>query len=194
MTKKSQNSEGAAGKLTRKSVATYTLSWFMSSQNNIKYFPPYTFNLLACHSQGMCAQSSWETACTSPGGANIQTHASHGNQPPQAVHIAGMQTLLLHRSTKTQQKRLLIEHMLLGVLRELSGWSPPQFQAFIQDPDLSPKIISQLFSGTHAVQAQHSAQGHAPPVFTAQIPSQIGHLNSLWYRLVALYSDFPSLS
>lgn len=129
-----------------------------------------------------------------PGGGNIWSGASPGKEPPQAVHVAGVQTLLLHRSTKKPTERLIIEHMLLGVPAKLSGWSQPHFQAFIQDPDLSPKIISQLFSGTHAVQAEHSAQRHAPPACTAQIPSQIGHLHYWWYRIVAIYSDFPSLS
>lgn len=120
---------------------------------------------------------------------------------PGCAGVAGVQTILLHRSTKKPTKRLIIENMLLGVLAKLSGWSQPHFQAFIQDPDLSPKIISQLFSGTHAVQAEHSAQRHAPPACTAQTPSQgrylgctDGHLHSLWYRLVAIYSDFPSLT
>lgn len=256
------NPEGPAGKLTRKAVATYTLSWSLSSQNKGKIFPSSSFQFLSLpgsqpslahscaadvwpalfsYSSGLSGQAARHSSCSCtphcvlhwdrgnspsagsseqvhhdaytelgttwvpllhpsplisflllrhwvwdtprcsglqeekleipPAGPapsdclhkalgkqpaqqswwkNIQTRANCGNEAPQTVHVAGMQTLLLHRSTKKPTKKARYRTHADRVLGKLSGWSLPHFQAYIQDPDLSPKMISQLFSGTHA--------------------------------------------
>jgi len=51
----------------------------------------------------------------------FKTRASRSNEPPQTVHLTVMQTLVLHRSTKKEIKRLIIEHAPPGALGKLSG-------------------------------------------------------------------------
>lgn len=50
-----------------------------------------------------------------------RTCASCSNEPPQTVHVAVMQTLVLSRSTEKEIKRLIIVHALPGALGKLSG-------------------------------------------------------------------------
>lgn len=88
------------------------------------------------------------TACTKllgnslhdiPGGRNIWTGASRGNEAPQTVHVAGMQTLLLHRSTKKPTRKAHYRTHAAGSARKAEWVIPTPLPSLYP----RPRFISQ---------------------------------------------------